>query len=218
MNVCNDWVMLWTFVTSWSGHASWAEASCGNIALLSSMSISGPLWSKYNDCFYNIYLTADTSATKFSLMIHCHQFCHCLVIRLDRCSGSRSFSFETIGLVFRVKVISENIGLVFRVKFFWCFKKNNNFFTCSLFIIVTVGSIMLFIQLLQTLTASTPTPLLKWTGPKVWMLTAIKIPDHSISVWINQICCMIFSPLCFHLISSCAHQRGTMKHWEFFLA
>ena len=158
--------MLWTFVTSWSGDASsWAGASCGNIALLSSMSVSGPLWSKYNDCFYNIYLTAVTSATKFSLMIHCHQFCHCLVIRLDRCSGSRSFSFETIGLVFRVKVISENIGLVFRVKFFWCFFLKY-FFTCSLFIIVTVGSIMLFIQLLQTLTASTPTPSSNGQVPK----------------------------------------------------
>ena len=163
--------MLWTFVTSWSGDASsWAGASCGNIALLSSMSISGPLWSKYNDCFYNIYLTADTSATKFSLMIHCHQFCHCLVIRLDRCSGSRSFSFETIGLVFRVKVISENIGLVFRVKFFWCFFK-------ILFYMFTVHHCYCW-QHYAVHTALTnfdcqhPHLLLKWTGPKVWMLTA----------------------------------------------
>ena len=148
-------------------------------------------------------------------MIHCHQLCHCLVVRLDRCSGSRSFSFETIGLVFRVKVISENIGLVFRVKFFWWFFLNT-------FLHVHCSSLLLLAALCCSyssyklwLPAPPPPPQMDRSQS---MNADCKIPDHSISVWINQICCMIFSPLCFHLISSCAHQRGTMKHWEFFLA
>ena len=113
---------------------------------------------------------------------------------LGWCSRSRSFS-------------SENIGLVFRVNLF-CFFNTFLHVHCSSLLLLAALCCSYSSYKLQ-LPAPPPPPQMDRSQS---MNADCKIPDHSISVWINQICCMIFSPLCFHLISSCVHQCGTMKH------
>ena len=107
---------------SWTRVSSRGKKSCS----LSSRSRSwrGLIWSKY-DSFYSIFWTADSSATKFDLMIHHHKP-ECPVKKIGLLH-SRSRSHQRVKMSVFVRLVSSKLPNVLLPTFeLWCIIASQN--------------------------------------------------------------------------------------------